>query len=122
MKKTKILVVDDEPIIAEAVQALLEANDYAVVKAFDGVEAMQVARKELPDLILLDLMLPRLSGIDVCRLIKREPGLKNTPVIMLTALSKVADVEKAFLCGAIDYVIKPFDNIALLDKVQKHLK
>lgn len=119
--KKKILVVEDEPDIAESLDARLGLADYEVVIAHDGQEGVTKARAEKPDLILLDVMLPKIDGFEVCRILRSESATKNTPVIMLTALQSLGDVDKAFEVGATAYISKPFTNERLLAKVKKLL-
>jgi DNA-binding response OmpR family regulator len=100
-----ILVVDDEEAIAEAVRARLESEGYRVVVAFDGPQAIELHAKEHPDLVVLDLMLPGMDGLEVCRQIQRDGW---TPVLMLTAKTEEADKVAGFAVGADDYLTKPF--------------
>ena len=101
MAKNKILVVDDEEKIVRIVKAYLEREGYAVVTAYDGEAALAIARAEVPDLIVLDLMLPLLSGWDVCRSLRAE---SNVPIIMLTAREEDADKIVGLELGADDYI------------------
>ncbi len=121
MKKNTILVIEDDKIIADSVKVLLEAQGYAVISGADGMEGIELAKKKLPSLVVLDLMLPRLNGFDVCQALKNDPLTKKIPIIVLTALGKMGDVEKAFSLGASDYMIKPFDNLGLLQKIKKFI-
>ena len=105
MSEQTILVVDDEEAIAEAVRARLESEGYRVVVAFDGPQAIELHAKEHPDLVVLDLMLPGMDGLEVCRQIQREGW---TPVLMLTAKTEEADKVAGFAVGADDYLTKPF--------------
>lgn len=121
MGKKKILVVEDEKDIAENIQVRLDVTGYAVVNAYDGKEAVEMARKEKPDLILLDIMLPKINGIEVCEIIRSDVKLNKIPIIMITSLSAVGDVEKAFSAGANDYLPKPFEYGRLLNKIKKFI-
>lgn len=116
---TKILIVEDEPAIAENLQALLSAKGYQVLLASDGSEGINLARKESPNLILLDVMLPKMGGFDVCRMLKGDPATKAIRIIMVTGLGRMGDVETAFRNGADDYIIKPFDSARLFKKIEK---
>lgn len=118
LKKKKILVVEDEPDIAEGIEARLELAGYAVVRAGNGQEGVELARAKKPDLVILDLMIPRLDGFEVCHILKTEEKTKKIPILVLTALQMVSDVEKAFSQGADQYLTKPFSNDRLLEKVQ----
>ena len=113
-----ILVADDE----EGVRALIVAtlgreNRYHLLLAEDGEEALRIARKEKPDLLLLDIMMPKKDGYGVCQELKKDPTTSNTKVVMLTALAQEADRQKAKKAGADDYFTKPFSPTALLKKV-----
>jgi two-component system cell cycle response regulator len=118
----KILIVEDERAIAENLQALLAARGYDVRLAEDGAEGMAKARLEKPDIMLLDIMLPKMGGFDVCKILKADPMMKKTKIIMITGLGRMGDVEKAFQSGADDYIIKPFDSQRLFKKLDKALQ
>lgn len=117
--KTKILVVDDEPKIRLFIRANLEARGYEVHLALDGVEAVDTARRVLPDLIILDVNMPRMDGIEVCRLIRRWT---DTPIIMLSVREDQKDKVLALDEGADDYVTKPFGIEELLARVRVALR
>lgn len=117
----KILIVEDETAIAENLEALLSAKGYQVLIANDGAEAVAKARKERPDVVLLDVMLPKLGGFDVCKMIVSDPNLAKSRVIIVTGLGRMGDVESGFQSGAFDYIIKPFDSERLLKKIEKAL-
>jgi two-component system, OmpR family, alkaline phosphatase synthesis response regulator PhoP len=109
-----ILLVDDEPNIRETVSFILEMEGYRVATAEDGEEALVKARQLQPPVMLLDAMLPRRDGFDVCRTIKADPELSAIKVVMLTALGQKTDQERAMRAGADFYVTKPFDEEDLL--------
>lgn len=115
----KILVVDDEQPIADILKFNLEKEGYQVICAYDGEQAVELAFSENPDLILLDLMLPKKDGMDVCREVR---GKQNTPIIMLTAKDSEIDKVLGLEMGADDYVTKPFGNRELLARVKAHLR
>jgi two-component system OmpR family response regulator len=115
----KILVVDDEKKIVEIIQAYLERDGYQVISAFDGKTALTLALSQHPDLIVLDLMLPEISGWDVCRMIRKE---SDVPIIMLTARDEVTDKIVGLEMGADDYVTKPFDPKELVSRVRAVLR
>lgn len=117
----KVLIVEDEPAIADNLQALLQAKGYEAQCALDGAEGVAAARKFVPDLMLLDIMLPRMSGIEVCRILKADPSTKGIRVVMVTGLGRTGDVEQAFAAGADDYLIKPYDTDRLFKKIEKVL-
>jgi DNA-binding response OmpR family regulator len=117
----RILVVEDENALAENLAALLSAKGHKVSISPDGADALSRARKERPDLILLDVMLPRMSGHDVCRLLRADPKTAGLKIVMVTGLGRGGDVEDAFAAGADDYLIKPFDSARLFKKIEKVL-
>ena len=117
----KILVVEDEKDIADNLSALLAAKGYEVSTVGDGSEAVNSARKDKPDVILLDVMLPRLGGFDVCRILKADPDTSHIKIVMITGLGRIGDVETAFQSGATDYIIKPFESERLFKKLDKVL-
>ena len=115
---TKILVVDDEPNIREIVGQYLRRDGYTVVSAVDGEEALQLYKRERPDLVVLDLMLPRLSGLEVYRrLLRSEVAKCRVPLIMLTARGEEEDKLVGLSLGADDYVVKPFSPRELVARV-----
>ncbi|MDD5772042.1 MAG: response regulator [bacterium] len=118
----KILVVDDETMIREMVKTRLEANNYEVITAGDGQEALEKVRRENPDLILLDLMLPKVNGYKVCRMLKFDDKYKKIPIIMLTARTAEDDIKAGKEVGADLYLTKPFDSKILLEKIEELLK
>lgn len=114
-----ILVVDDEPKVARLARDYLEKNGFRVITAADGQSALTVARREKPDLIVLDLMLPKIDGREVCRILRRE---SDVPIIMLTALSEEIDQVTGLEIGADDYIVKPFSPRALVARVRALLR
>src|SRR5213079_135774 len=114
-----VLVVDDEEAIAEAVRARLESEGYRVVVALDGPEAIEAHREHQPDLVVLDLMLPGMDGLEVCKQIQRD---RWTPVLMLTAKTEEADKVAGFAVGADDYLTKPFSLRELTVRVRAILR
>jgi DNA-binding response OmpR family regulator len=117
----KILVVEDELVIAENLRVLLKSQGYDAAYARDGAEGVARARQMQPQLVLLDVMLPKLSGLEVCRALKKDPATKNIHIVMVTGLGRSADVDAAFAAGACDYIIKPFETKRLLKKIEKVL-
>ena len=115
----KILVVDDEQKIVDIVRAYLERDGFRVVTAYDGETALQVFRREKPDLIVLDLMLPKLAGNEVCRIIRKE---SEVPIIMLTARDELTDKIVGLELGADDYVTKPFEGRELVARIKAILR
>jgi DNA-binding response OmpR family regulator len=121
MNPKKILVVDDEPDLVETVRYPLEMEGYQVLVAYNGEDGLNQARKDGPDLIILDLMLPKLDGYKVCRLLKFDERYKHIPVLMLTAKTQEKDRLLGKETGADDYMTKPFDIDKLLEKVKFYL-
>jgi two-component system, OmpR family, alkaline phosphatase synthesis response regulator PhoP len=119
---SRILVVDDEPKIAQIVSVYLERDGYRVVRATDGREALNLARAGSLALVILDVMLPELSGWDVCRELRRDPKTADLPIIMLTARDDVADRIVGLELGADDYVVKPFEPKELVARVHAVLR
>jgi two-component system, OmpR family, alkaline phosphatase synthesis response regulator PhoP len=122
MAREKILVVDDEEDILELVRYNLSKERYRVTSALSGEIALQKAREEHPDLILLDLMLPGLDGLSVCRELKRDPAIGSTPIIMLTAKGEDADIVVGLELGADDYIVKPFSPRVLQARIKAVLR
>jgi len=117
----KILIVDDEEDIAFSVARRLTASGYEAICAEDGVEGLRRAQTESPDLIILDLMLPKMDGYKVCRLLKFDQRYKRIPIIMLSARSQEADIALGRETGAERYMTKPFDSGELLAKIAELL-
>ncbi|MGH2485568.1 MAG: response regulator transcription factor [Ktedonobacterales bacterium] len=104
----RVLIVDDDAFIARIVRMKVEQLGYEVETAGDGEEGLRKALELHPDLILLDLMMPRMNGLEVCRRLRAEPAGRDIPVVMLTAKAQERDVEAGFAAGANDYLVKPF--------------
>ena len=119
---TKILIIDDEEYIVELLQFNLETLDYEVDYSYDGFDGFLKAKESKPDLILLDWMLPNISGIDVLKKIREDKDLKNIPVIMLTAKNMETDKVEGLICGADDYITKPFSIKELLARISSVLR
>ena len=117
----KILVVDDEPDVTSLLTLMLKSQGYNVLVAGDGQEALEKARRDPPDLILLDIMLPRLDGYKVARMLKFDENFSHIPIIMLTAKIQERDRQMGLEMGANEYVTKPFDTAALLLKIKEIL-
>lgn len=121
MAKETILVVDDEEDVLELVRYNLEKNGYQVQTAVSGEEALKLARLKSPDLIILDLMLPGIDGLEVCKQLKSESKTQHTPIIMLTAKGEESDIVTGLELGADDYVTKPFSPKVLVARVRRIL-
>jgi DNA-binding response OmpR family regulator len=115
--RPKILVVDDDTHIRELVKLSLAHRDYDMKEAYDGVEALEKIREESPDLIILDLMMPRLDGFEVCEILRQNPRTQHIPVIMLTAKTQIIDKVEGLRKGADDYITKPFNPLELEARV-----
>jgi len=120
--KKRILIVDDEPDLLRAIAFRLEIEGYKTLTARDGKRGLELAKKERPDLILLDIKLPVMDGKYVCQRLKSDDNFKKIPVILLTAsvVGKRVNIKKVF--GADDYILKPFEPEELLNKVKKHIR
>jgi len=122
MARETILVVEDEEDLLELARYNLAREGYQVIAVGSGEEALDAARTRLPDVVLLDLMLPGINGLDVCRLLKGDPRTRHVPVIMVTARGEDADVVLGLELGADDYVIKPFSPRVLVARVRVALR
>ena len=114
----KLLIVDDEDGVRALVRMTLDSGRYEIIEAREGNEALALAREHRPELVLLDVMLPDISGLDVCRELKGDPDLAATTVVMLTARAQTTDLGDAEEAGADGYFTKPFSPIALTRKVE----
>jgi len=121
MSKKKILVVDDEPQFRLLVQKRLQANGYDVVQAVDGADGLEKARTEKPDLILLDIMMPHMNGVEVLKVLKSEDTTRDIPVVMLTAKGETDLILDAQEIGAADYFIKPFEPELFLTYIKRYV-
>ncbi len=117
----KILIVDDEPHICRLLQFNLERYGFEVLVGHNGKEGVKIARKEKPDVILLDIMMPKMNGIEACAILKTDLKTKHIPIFMLTALSRVGDMEDAFEAGADGYIAKPFPATEIAQEVRWRL-
>ena len=118
----KVLVVDDEAVLVETIAYNLEQAGYEVITAADGASALQAAQRETPDLVLLDIMLPEMDGLEVCRQLRRESNTATTPIVMLTAKGDEIDKVVGLEVGADDYMTKPFGRRELLARVRALLR
>jgi DNA-binding response OmpR family regulator len=119
MKRNRILIVDDDPSIRKFVKANLEARDYQALMAGDGEEALKIIEEELPDLVLLDIMMPKMDGFAVCQRVREWSDI---PIIMISAKDSENDKVKSFDCGADDYLTKPFALRELLSRIKAVLR
>jgi len=118
----KILVIDDLPENVFLLQDRLENEGYEVLTAYDGQSGIDKALAALPDLVLLDVMMPGMSGIEVCRILVENPATKNIPIILVTAKSGAEDTKEGLEAGAFDYIKKPFSRVELLARINSALK
>lgn len=122
MAHEKILIIEDEKDILELIAFNLECSGYEVLKASDGEVGLKLAKQTIPDLILLDLMLPGIDGFDVCRGLKQEKSSRNIPIIMLTARGEDTDIVSGLELGAEDYITKPFSPKILVARIRTVLR
>jgi two-component system, OmpR family, phosphate regulon response regulator PhoB len=118
----KLLIADDELGIRRLVRMTLESDQYEIIEAADAQEALGMARAHRPELVLLDVMMPKGTGFDVCRALKQDPETKDITVVMLTARSQKSDVAEGEVAGADDYFTKPFSPVNLVRKVDQILE
>lgn len=116
-----VLVVDDDPVIQRLLRVNFEMEGYEVIVAGDGVDGLERARAEHPDIIVLDIMMPRMSGLDVAKALKGDPGTASIPVLLLSAKAQEADLRAGDESGADGYLTKPFDPLQLLQRVEELL-
>lgn len=121
-RRPTVLLVDDNAQNLELLEAYMEdMPEVRVVTATNGLEALDKVREESPELVLLDIMMPKMSGFEVCKRIKSDPATRDISVIMVTALNETGDVERAAECGTDDYLAKPIDRLALIKQVRSML-
>jgi len=122
-ERRTVLVVDDNQQNLELLLAYLEdMEEVAAIEAHNGIEALEQVARSKPDLILLDIMMPRMSGFEVCKQLKSNPQTRDIPIVMVTALNETADVERATECGTDDYITKPIERAALVNLVRTMLQ
>ena len=115
----RILICDDDPVILRLLEVNLELEGYDVLTAHHGEEALEIATRELPDLVILDIMMPRLDGYQTCQKLKAQPSTEPIPVVFLSAKAQASDIEKGKSFGVNEYLTKPFDPNDLLDVVER---
>ncbi len=121
-KFAHILIVDDVPENIRLLGTILQKEGYKISAAKEGMQALAIATKGIPDLILLDVMMPEADGFEICQRLKDNPVTKDIPIIFLTAMDQVKDMVKGFQAGAADYITKPFNTVELLVRIRTHLK
>jgi DNA-binding response OmpR family regulator len=117
----KILVVDDDPYILMSLEFLMKKNGYDVMVARNGKEALEIVEKQIPDIVLLDIMMPDVDGYEICRHIKKTAKLKHAKVVFMSAKSKEADIQKGYDLGAALYITKPFSTRELVKQIKELL-
>src|SRR5215203_1333729 len=122
LPQSTVLIVDDNPQNIELLQAFLESLPVKLITAIDGIDALEKVQQHNPDLILLDIMMPRMSGFQVCRKIKNDPKTRDIQVLMVTALNELGDIEQASECGTDDFVSKPVNKFELVTRVKSLLR
>ncbi len=122
MQTSKILIADDNMQNCELLEAYLSDEPYEITMAYDGQETLNKVQEFEPDLILLDIMMPKLSGYEVCQRIRKNPETRSIPILMVTALNEMGDIEKAVQAGADDFLTKPINRIELSVRVRSLLR
>ncbi|HEY2584747.1 MAG TPA: response regulator [Tepidisphaeraceae bacterium] len=122
LPQSTVLIVDDNPQNVELLSAFLESLPVKILTASDGIEALQKVAESNPDLILLDIMMPHMSGFQVCQRLKGDPKTRDIQILMVTALNELGDIERATECGTDDFVSKPVNKFELLTRVKSLLK
>ena len=122
MSSKKVLIVDDEPNIVMSLEYAFKKKDFEVFIARDGTEALEIAGQELPHVILLDIMMPKMDGYETLKKLRKNVHLKHTKVVFISAKSKVVDVEKGLKMGADSYVTKPFSIKKVIDNVEQMIE
>ncbi len=120
-KKISILIVDDNPDNLRLLAGFLSADGYQIRAASNGRQALDAVAKKLPDLILLDLMMPKIDGYEVCRRLKADTNTRSIPILFISALDETMDKVKAFEVGGVDYIVKPFQPAEVLARVKTHI-
>jgi CheY-like chemotaxis protein len=122
MAKSRILIADDNPTNVELLEAYLSDIDCEIAVAVDGRDALDKVAQFQPDLVLLDIMMPKLSGFEVCKTIKDDPAVRQIMVLMVTALNELGDIERAVAAGCDDFLSKPVNKLELLKRVENMLR
>ena len=122
LRSSTVLIVDDNAQNLDLLQAYLESLSCTIVTAIDGLEALSIIERNPPDLILLDVMMPRMSGFEVCKKLKADPATRSIPIIMVTALNELGDIERGVESGTDDFLTKPVKKLELLTRVKSLLR
>ena len=118
----KILIVEDDPTTVQLIEFLLKKNGFEVLIAYDGLEALEISKKEKADLILMDVMMPKMDGIEAIEKLKKDETTRDIPIVILSALGQEMDVMRGLQAGALSYIVKPFSPKELLDEVRAKLE
>ncbi len=122
LRHSTILVVDDNPQNLELLQAYLEVLPWKIQTATDGLEALAAIERSQPDLVLLDVMMPKMSGFEVCKKLKGDPATRSIPIIMVTALNELGDIERGVESGTDDFLTKPVKKLELITRIKSLLR
>jgi DNA-binding response OmpR family regulator len=114
-----VLVVDDDPVILKLLEVNFEMEGFAVVLAHDGIEGVERARNDRPDLVISDIMMPNMSGLELLEQLKHDPATSGIPIILLSAKAQAADQQQGLDAGADDYITKPFEPLDLIERVNR---
>ncbi len=117
----KVLVVDDDPVIVRLLEVNFEMEGFEVICAVDGMDGVEKARAQQPDIVVSDVMMPKLNGLELCVALKTDDSTSAIPIVLLSAKAQVADIRAGLDAGANDYVTKPFEPLDLIDRVNKLL-
>ena len=118
----KILIVEDDPTTVQLIEFLLKKNGFEVLIAYDGLEALEISKKEKADLILMDVMMPKMDGIEAIEKLKKDETTRDIPIVILSALGQEMDVMRGLQAGALSYIVKPFSPNELLDEIKAKLE
>ncbi len=118
-KKIKVLLADDSSSFLHFEKVLLTSTDYDIITAGNGLEALKLAKEEMPDVMFLDVNMPEMTGLELCRMVKSDPSLRHIAVIMVTTMGKDEDIEAGYQVGCNDYLFKPVKKSVLIEKIQK---
>ena len=121
-RREKVLLVDDVAGNLTLLTELIEPRGFEILAASDGTTALRIAARAQPDLILLDVLMPEMDGIETCRRLKSDPGTRDIPVIFITGRGDGASVVEGFRVGGVDYIVKPFENDEVLSRISTHLR
>jgi len=118
----KILIVEDDPTTVQLIEFLLKKNGFEVLIAYNGLEALEISKKDKTDLILMDVMMPKMDGIEAIEKLKKDETTRDIPIVILSALGQEMDVMRGLQAGASSYIVKPFSPQELLDEVKAKLE